>query len=360
MVLENQNILFFTRTMKLGGTENVVLQLCEILKPLVNKIVVCSCGGVNVEKLTAMGIKHYEIPDIEQKKPQQMLTVARTLKKIVREENITVIHTHHRMAAFYACVLGMSEKLYLLSSVHGEFYDKKFLTKLSYSRSHIIACGEMVKENLVSFFGIKKEIIVLRNSVNRDTSPIECIPELQIYRENGYKLVGYIGRLSEEKGVLYLSRSLVHFPKDTKIIYVVTGAGNMKTEMDQILTDNHCGDKVVYLGYRSDPQNVIRQLDCIIMPSLTEGLPLTPMEAFAHGKPVIATSVGGNLELIRNRENGILIPPKESHEIARAVSELLTDRILYERCAENAQKDYDTKFSIEAFEKKLINIYESL
>ena len=57
MILEKQNILFFTRTMKLGGTENVILQLCEIFKPLVNKIVVCSCGGVNVQKLQKYGDK---------------------------------------------------------------------------------------------------------------------------------------------------------------------------------------------------------------------------------------------------------------------------------------------------------------
>ena len=47
--LQNQNVLLFTRTMGLGGTENVVLQLCEILNPVVNKVVVCSCGGVNPE-----------------------------------------------------------------------------------------------------------------------------------------------------------------------------------------------------------------------------------------------------------------------------------------------------------------------
>ena len=68
MDLGKQNILFFTRTMMLGGTENVVLQLCEVFKPKVNKIVVCSCGGVNVEKLTEMGIRHYQIPDISSKK----------------------------------------------------------------------------------------------------------------------------------------------------------------------------------------------------------------------------------------------------------------------------------------------------
>ena len=56
MDLKEQNILFFTRTMKLGGTENVVLQLCEILETKVNKIIVCSCGGVNTEKLKEMGV----------------------------------------------------------------------------------------------------------------------------------------------------------------------------------------------------------------------------------------------------------------------------------------------------------------
>ena len=90
MNLQEQNILFFTRTMKLGGTENVVLQLCEIFKPCVNKIVVCSCGGVNVEKLTAMGIKHIQINDIEEKSIPSILNTIKVLKKIVKEENITV------------------------------------------------------------------------------------------------------------------------------------------------------------------------------------------------------------------------------------------------------------------------------
>lgn len=101
MKLMEQNILLFTRTMQVGGTEKVILQLCEIFKTLVNKIVVCSCGGVNVEKLQKMGIRHYKISDIENKTPVAMIGIAKQIKKIVRKEDITVIHTHHRMAAFY-------------------------------------------------------------------------------------------------------------------------------------------------------------------------------------------------------------------------------------------------------------------
>ena len=63
--LQNQNVLLFTRTMGLGGTENVVLQLCEILNPVVNKVVVCSCGGENEKRIQTMSSKHFTITDID-------------------------------------------------------------------------------------------------------------------------------------------------------------------------------------------------------------------------------------------------------------------------------------------------------
>ena len=64
MELKEHNILFFTRTMKLGGTENVILQLCEVFMPLVNKIVVCSCGGVDIERIKKKKNFHYENSEI--------------------------------------------------------------------------------------------------------------------------------------------------------------------------------------------------------------------------------------------------------------------------------------------------------
>lgn len=102
MELEKQKILFIVRTMGLGGTENVVLQLCEILSDKVNKIVVCSSGGVHEKKLQEMGIKHYMIPDIASKNPMDMLKSCRSIKNIIDKEQITIVHSHHRMAAFYA------------------------------------------------------------------------------------------------------------------------------------------------------------------------------------------------------------------------------------------------------------------
>ena len=147
MKLQDQNILFFTRTMKLGGTENVVLQLCEIFKPLVNKIIVCSCGGVNEKKLNDIGIKHYKISDIEEKSPIAFTKVSRQLKSIVFSEHITVIHTHHRMAAFYVSLLGLNKVCQFINTSHNTFYNRKLLTRFAYRNCNLVACGEMVKKN---------------------------------------------------------------------------------------------------------------------------------------------------------------------------------------------------------------------
>ena len=84
MKLKNQNILFIVRTMGLGGTENVVLQLCEILLSKVNKIVVCSSGGIHEEKLKRMGVVHYTIPDIASKNLAEMTKCYMSIKSIIK------------------------------------------------------------------------------------------------------------------------------------------------------------------------------------------------------------------------------------------------------------------------------------
>ena len=137
--LGQQNILFFTRTMELGGTENVILQLCETFKPFVNKIVVCSCGGVNEKKLKELNIKHYTIPDIEKKNPSCILIVSKMLKKIIKNENITVVHTHHRMAAFYVAFLKIYKKCLFINTSHNTFDNKVKFTRYAYKHANLVA-----------------------------------------------------------------------------------------------------------------------------------------------------------------------------------------------------------------------------
>lgn len=359
MELKKQNVLLFTRTMKLGGTENVVLQICEILNPLVNNLVVCSCGGVNTEKLQLMGIKHYNIPDIEIKTPLNILKTVYQLNKIIYKENITVLHTHHRMAAFYTHLIP-KHGIVIISTLHGIFFDKHILTRFAYSNTHIIACGNVVKKNFIEEFKFSpNEITVIHNAIRKDNSEIKTIPCL-LQKENIF-LVGYIGRLSKEKGVEVLVNVIEKVKlTNKKIQFIFVGNGPLEYNLKKKIAQLKIEDSVSFLGYRNDAQNIIKQLDLIILPSFTEGFPLTPIEAFANGKPIIATAVGGTTEIVQNGINGILIPPGDENALLNAINHLYENRELLQNMSLHAKQTFEEHFSFETFYNSIVNYYKNL
>lgn len=360
MEFENQNILFFTRTMQLGGTENVVLQLCEIFKPLVNKIVVCSCGGVNVKKLASMGIRHYTLPDIESKSPSVILDVCAKLEKIVSKENITLIHTHHRMAAFYVAVLGLYKKCAFFSTAHNTFYNKKALTQFSYKHSNLIACGDMVKKNLVDFYSIpEKQVDVIHNAVKPFKEDIISDRTIRELHNQGYFLVGNVGRLSEQKGMEYFIKAIPEvLKKHDNARFLIVGSGEDEEKLKRLTETLDIKNKVIFLGYRNDIQNIISQLDLLVLSSLWEGLPLTPIEAFSVGKTTVATAVDGTPEIVEDGVSGILIEPKNSKAIAEKIVFMIENPDERLKMEKAAKKRFEQEFSFEKFAEKYIAVYK--
>lgn len=360
MDLPEQNILFFPRTMGLGGTEKVVLQLCEIFKPLVNKIVVCSCGGENVKYLEMMGIRHYMIPDIESKSLIVMLKTAREIRKIVKDENITVIHTHHRMAAFYVATLRLFTKCSFINTSHNTFYDKKSLTAFAYKHARLVACGEMVKKNLVDYFGLPDEnVTVIRNAVAPFEGRIEKNETIEKLRSKGCFVVGNIGRLTEQKGFEYYIRALPKVHKShPEVHFLIIGTGELEQKLRDLSKQLGVENEVHFLGYHSDIQNLISQVDLVVLSSLWEGLPLTPIEAFSVGKTVVATAVDGTVEIVEDGKNGFLVEPRKPEQIAEKVIWMIEHPHEKKRMEQEAQKGYEQNFSMERLSKAYIDFYE--
>lgn len=356
MKLQDQNILFFTRTMKLGGTENVVLQLCEIFKPLVNKIIVCSCGGVNEKKLNDIGIKHYKISDIEEKSPIAFIKVSRQLKSIVFSEHITVIHTHHRMAAFYVSLLGLNKVCQFINTSHNTFYNRKLLTRFAYRNCNLVACGEMVKKNLEDVFNLKN-VKVIHNAVK--PFEVSCVVDDRLCKakNEGKFLVGNIGRLSEQKGMRFFVQAVPYvIKKHPKTEFFIIGSGEDEDKLKNMTK----GLPITFMGYRTDIQNVMCQLDLVVLSSLWEGLPLTPIEAFSVGKTIVATSVDGTLEVVRNNENGLLVEPRKIIELADKICWMIdhpTERLQMEK---SALETFKKEFAFSKFAQSYIDFYEGL
>lgn len=361
MRLEKQNLLFFTRTMGQGGTENIILQLCEILQLLVNKIVVCSCGGVNVKVLDEMGIKHYTIPDISKKKLISILKVYRELKRIIREEKITVIHSHHRMAALYTEFVAPTGVV-KIANAHNTFTDKKKLTRLAYRNTRLIAVGEMVKRNLVDVFNIPdQQVAVIHNAVKPFDGNIQSIAVLEQERRAGHVLVGNVGRLSEQKGMSYfIEAAEITLQKYPEARFFIIGDGEDKAYLHSLVKDKGLTKAVFFLGYRTDVQNAMSQLDFIVLSSLWEGLPLTPIEAYSVGKPVIGTAVDGTPEIIKDSTDGYLVEAKNPKAIAEKVNYLIEHRDICRRMGEKALEKYQREFSLQQFSNRYINFYKEI
>lgn len=354
---KEQNILFFTRTMNLGGTENVILQLCEIFKPIVNKIIVCSCGGVNVEKLDNLGIKHYLIPDIENKSFSTIVSVSRTISKIVQEENITIIHTHHRMAAFYISLLKLYKKREFFNTSHNTFENKVFLTRYAYKHAKLIACGEMVKKNLNDVYGFEK-VQVVNNSVPAFNGIIEKDPIVTKLHEEGCFIIGNIGRLSEQKGMEYFINAAPDIiKKHPEARFLIIGSGEDEEKLNSLISRLHLKEKVLLFGYRNDIQNIMSQLDLIVLSSLWEGFPLTPIEAFSVGKTIVATGVDGTIEIVHNERNGLLIEIRSSEQIADKVVWMIEHPDERKRMEKEAQLSYQNELSMNAFAEGYLKCY---
>ena len=356
MILKDANIMMFSRTMELGGTSNVMLQIIEALSENVNKIIVCSSGGQMVTSLQNMGIIYYEIGGISRRNPTEIIKAFLQLKDIVLDEKITIVHSHHRMSALYTELLRERIKLKHIVTAHNTFYDKKMLTRLAYRNANVIACGNAVKRNLETVYGIKC-VSVIHNSVKKYKDLIIVNQDLQDAKKDGSFLIGNIGRLAEQKGMEYYIRAIpLVIEKHPFVKFFIIGSGDDEKKLKRLCKD--IGVQVFFLGYQSNIQNLMSQLDLVVLSSLWEGFPLTPIEAFSVGKTIIATNVDGTPEIVK--DNGCLVDPKNPFQIAEKINWLIENPDIKQKLEKEALHSFNNEFSFEEFCSQYIQVYEQL
>ena len=211
--------------------------------------------------------------------------------------------------------------------------------------SQIVADASVIKRQLVKQNGIdpaKIEVIGSAVDLVKFKPPRN---RTKFRREIGVgddiSLIGNVGMIRPDKGQLQLVKAApLVFEKHPGARFVIVGQGtgilkrgiNVRNAIDQA----GLADKIIMTGYRWDTPNVYAACDMIVIASLhTEASPIVLREAFASGRPVIATKVGDIPEIVRHRENGLLIEPGDTQALAAAIMEFISDPELAARCALN-------------------------
>ena len=356
--MKNENrknsILHISRTMDIGGAERIVYQLSSDLKDEFDSVHVASTGGLWESELAAQGIQHHKILDIDSKNPLTVLKLLTSIRQIIKKNEITIVHTHHRMAAFYIRLLKLVHpKLVHVYTAHNVFKDKLPLYGFALKNAKSVAVGEAVNKNLKEDVGITDSRVIYNGVVLKETD--DHVDEIISY--GGIKL-GCIARLSEQKGLTYLldAMSLLTV-KDIRLFIV--GDGELRNELENKVKELHLQNSVTFLGYRKDIVECINSFDFCILPSVFEGFGLVAIEAFMNSKTLVATDIPGLNEVVTNK-NGILVPAKDPAALASAIDKLAMDATLRQELASQAKKDYENKFSYPLFLENYRELYREL
>lgn len=352
-------VLHISRTMGQGGAEKIVLQLCAAAGSVEHAVI--SCGGSCEEALQEMGVPHFWMPDIDRKNPATMWKCFVAILKVVKQEKIHILHSHHRMAAFYARIVSLLLPCKCVYTAHNVFYGKKTLFRFAVSGAKIVAVGKGVKENLVREYGQKEEdILVIPNAINKTCVYTED-PFLTGLRKDGNRLFGSIGRITRQKGVDVFIKAVAQvIKKHPWCAGIIVGDGEERKKMEQLVDTLQLRDHIFFLGYQPNVLSIIRQLDAVVLASRWEGLPLTPIEAFSQGKAVIASDISGNNELVEDGFNGFLFPMDDDSKLAEKMLAFLDDKCSREEMEKNALDTYEARFSYEAFLAAYRWVYDSV
>ena len=183
------------------------------------------------------------------------------------------------------------------------------------------------------------------------------------FDEPGLWLVGTVGRMEDIKDPLNLMRAFVRAqaldPAAARHMrLIVVGDGALRAEARQVLERAGVQERVWFAGERADVPDIMRGLDCFVLPSLAEGVSNTILEAMACRLPVVATRVGGNSELIESGMTGTLVSPANADALAQAILAYFHDRVTARRHAKAACRDVEARFSLKRMVLDYTRVYE--
>jgi len=223
--------------------------------------------------------------------------------------------------------------------------------------SQIVADASVIKRQLVEEHGIdpaKIEVIGSAVDLEKFKPPRDRTKfRREIGVDDNTPLIGNIGMIRPDKGQLVLveaARLVLEKRPDARFAIVGQGTGVLKRGINVRNAIDQAGlaDKIIMAGYRWDTPDVYAACDMVVIASLrTEASPIVLREAFAGGRPVIATKVGDIPEILRDRQNGLLIEPGDSQALAAAIIEFICDPKLAAHCAGNGLRYATEHFSFD-------------
>ncbi|HEY3135768.1 MAG TPA: glycosyltransferase family 4 protein [Blastocatellia bacterium] len=368
---------------KIGGATYLILKWCEFLIERGCEVHVLSTDRETIAELNKIPgvtvIDSIYIPrDIA---PAADLRALARLSRFMSEQRYEVVHTHTSTPGFIgraaAFLTGTPIRLH---SAHGwpvsEF--SSFAERLLYAplenlaarMSSRVICVSHAARNQGCRFKLApaNKIVVVSNGI--DPSPFITSGSASGEKLRGELglppeclLIGSTGRLAPQKAAETLIRSIPHLRTllmDKPFVVLLAGDGPERADLESLSASLGADDCVRFLGFRRDVPELLSALDIFVTTSLWEGLSISLLEAMAAARPIVATEIEPNAELIEHKVTGLLVPVRSPEDTARAIARFAFDSELTRRCAGAARRRVLEQFTAERMFREQWNLYEEL
>ena len=374
-----------------GGMSLHVLALSRGLREKGHEVEVLSmCEGPLMPEFRVAGIPIDAVPFLGTKTRKDPFTVFRAIRYLcdeIRRRKPDVVHTHGPRAHFMA---GLASRLaghpVLVASIHGSFRQfsagnekemdpwRSRLKEVQYggidelaarlADQAVAVCRATRREMLESLKVPARKVTVIHNGIDEQQvakAEADAIRRELGFSEGPHKVVLYVGRLAFHKG----SRDLIDAAElvaarlpDARFVFV--GDGPLEAEMRSRAATGPLAGKTVFTGSRDDAVAFMPTADLLVLPSLSEGLPLTLLEAAMMGRAMVVTDVGGMSEVVVPGETGELVSPRNPVALSAAIIELLDDDALRRSMGAAARKLWEEEYRAPIMFDRFESLYRDL
>jgi glycosyltransferase involved in cell wall biosynthesis len=358
-------LLLVVDSLEVGGAERQVVDLAVALRRKGYGVTIaCSVAGDLSGALEEAGIP---VRPLLRRLAKRRLSLAYALRlrRLLRKERFDLVHAHIYASVVAAAIATLRSDVPLVITEHTEAswqdWRARWVSRWVYRRvARIIAVSTPIRRRLIERDNVHPDLIaIVPNAVVSTSGPHADAPLPAELRER--LLVGVVARLQPEKGVaIFLKAAARVAPQFPEAHFVVAGDGPLRQQLADLAEDLGLKSRVHFLGFRSNASALMKSLDVLVVPSLSEGSPLVTLEAMAAGVPVVASAVGGIPDQMRHDKEGLLIPPGDPDALGDTLLALLRDTDHARRLGEAGRRRATSRFSHATMVRQIEDVYHAV
>jgi glycosyltransferase involved in cell wall biosynthesis len=342
-----------------------------------NFLIVSQDYEINKERFINFVKDLYIVPMQREVQLKKDLKSIKEIKKILKKIKPDIVYLHSSKAgALGRIALLFNFKTKIIYNAHGWYFNADISNKkrkifaliekiLAIKTKKIINISKNEYESALQHkIAPKKKMCIIENGIdftkfaNNEQYRERTRKELNI--KDNEIVIGVVGRLTEQKDPITMIKAFNEVYKENKKVKLMyVGSGNLEDEVIKFARDNNILDRIVITGWVSNVAKYIPAFDIAVLPSKWEGFGLAIIEYMACDKPIIATNVGGILNIIKNGENGLLINKEDTEQLREKILELINNKELYNNIIK-INKEEKEKYDINIMLKKNMKIIEEV